>query len=135
MQKDRNICSCKMKKRNFICVPIRKKSMMRGKFKILLSNADAGIGRILGAGLKVNYQDSGDVCINQCKATEAEIQTFVEALRAYEGIPIPDDGMFGSRKCACRIWKPEKAPAVLREALPPHILIITADFYNKEYTR
>ena len=29
----------------------------------------------------------------------------------------------------------EKASAVLREALPPHILIITADFYNKEYTR
>jgi len=29
----------------------------------------------------------------------------------------------------------EKAPEVLREALPPHILIITADFYNKEYTR
>lgn len=68
-----------------------------GKFKILLSNADAGIGRILGAGLKVNYQDSGDVCINQCNATEAEIQTFVEALRAYEGIPIPDDGIFGQK--------------------------------------
>ena len=68
-----------------------------GKFKILLLNADAGIGRILGAGLKVNYQDSGDVCINQCKATEAEIQAFVEALRAYEGIPIPDDGIFGQK--------------------------------------